>query len=160
MLLIYTLRKLENINYLDDDYTYFSIIGLGALLHRSAIIYAIIFIVIKLFVKKIFSFKNIFFNLLLVILPTAIYELSIYFSRYQSFDWNREIYGQFYWIIDIILGRETTYHDMSCQQLSTFINCNLNVTKYFVQYFTIGIIFLTILIFINLNVFQDIFLKI
>ena len=159
LLLIYTLRKLENINYLDDDYTYFSIIGLGALLHRSAIIYAIIFIVIKLFVKKIFSFKNIFFNLLLVILPTAIYELSIYFSRYQSFDWNREIYGQFYWIIDIILGRETTYHDMSCQQLSTFINCNLNVTKYFVQYFTIGIIFLTILIFINLNVFQDIFFK-
>ena len=48
---------------------------------------------------------------------------------------------------------------MSCQQLSTFINCNLNVTKYFVQYFTIGIIFLTILIFINLNVFQDIFFK-
>ncbi len=159
LLLIYTLRKLENINYLDDDYTYFSIIGLGALLHRSAIIYAIIFIVIKLFVKKIFSLKNIFFNLLLVILPTAIYELSIYFSRYQSFDWNREIYGQFYWIIDIILGRETSYHDMSCQQLSTFINCNLNVTKYFVQYFTIGIIFLTILIFINLNVFQDIFFK-
>ncbi len=159
LLLIYTLRKLENINYLDDDYTYFSIIGLGALLHRSAIIYAIIFIVIKLFVKKIFSLKNIFFNLLLIILPTAIYELSIYFSRYQSFDWNREIYGQFYWIIDIILGRETSYHDMSCQQLSTFINCNLNVTKYFVQYFTIGIIFLTILIFINLNVFQDIFFK-
>ena len=159
LLLIYTLRKLDNINYLDDDYTYFSVIGLGALLHRSAIIYAIIFIITKLFVKKRFSLKNIFFNLLLVILPTAIYELSIYFSRYRSFDWNREIYGQFYWIIDSILGREAFYHDMSCQQLSTFINCNLNVTKYFVQYFTIGIIFLTILIFINLNVFQDIFFK-
>ena len=159
LLLIYTLRKLDNINYLDDDYTYFSVIGLGALLHRSAIIYAIIFIITKLFVKKRFSLKNIFFNLLLVILPTAIYELSIYFSRYQSFDWNREIYGQFYWIIDIILGNETSYHDMSCQQLSTFINCNLNVTKYFVQYFIVGIIFLTLLIFINLNVFQDIFFK-
>ncbi len=159
LLLIYTLRKLNNINYLDDDYTYFSVIGLGALLHRSAIIYAIIFIITKLFVKKRFSLKNIFFNLLLVILPTAIYELSIYFSRYRSFDWNREIYGQFYWIVDIILGREVFYHDMSCQQLSTFINCNLNVTKYFVQYFIVGIIFLTLLIFINLNVFQDIFFK-
>ena len=159
LLLIYTLRKLDNINYLDDDYTYFSVIGLGALLHRSAIIYAIIFIITKLFVKKRFSLKNIFFNLLLVILPTAIYELSIYFSRYRSFDWNREIYGQFYWIIDSILGREAFYHDMSCQQLSTFINCNLNVTKYFVQYFIVGIIFLTLLIFINLNVFQDIFFK-
>ena len=159
LLLIYTLRKLDNINYLDDDYTYFSVIGLGALLHRSAIIYAIIFIITKLFVKERFSLKNIFFNLLLVILPTAIYELSIYFSRYRSFDWNREIYGQFYWIIDSILGREAFYHDMSCQQLSTFINCNLNVTKYFVQYFIVGIIFLTLLIFINLNVFQDIFFK-
>ena len=48
---------------------------------------------------------------------------------------------------------------MSCQQLSTFIGCNLNVTKYFVQYFLIGIIFLVILIILNIKVFQNTFFK-
>ena len=159
LLLIYTLRKLDNKNYLENDSNYFLIIGLGALLHRSAIIYGIIFMIIKFFIKKRFLFKDMLSNLVLVFIPTIVYELSIYFSRYQSFDWNREIYGQFYWIVDIIFGRENFYHDTSCQQLSTFMNCNLNVTKYFVQYFIIGIIFLFILIFLNLNVFQDNFFK-
>ena len=41
------IKKIRKHNNLDNDFTYFTIIGLGALLHRSAIIYAIIFIVIK-----------------------------------------------------------------------------------------------------------------
>lgn len=159
LLLIYTLRKLNSTNYLDNDFTYFTIIGLGALLHRSAIIYGFIFIIIKVLDTNRFSLKNILTNLFLVFLPSLIYELSIYFSRYQSFDWNKEVYGQFYWILDIFFGRENLYHDMSCQQLSTFIGCNLNVTKYFVQYFLIGIIFLVILIILNIKVFQNTFFK-
>ena len=104
--LIYTLRKLNSTNNLDNDFTYFTIIGLGALLHRSAIIYGFIFIIIKVLVTNRFSLKNILSNLFLVFLPSVLYELSIYFSGYQSFDWNREVYGQFYWILTSFLGEK------------------------------------------------------
>ena len=78
-----------------------------------------------------------------------------YITNFTSYDWNKEIYGQFYWLIDILRGVQNNYHDMSCQQISTFYKCNFEVSLNFISYFAIGFLFLSVLIYINSKILSD-----
>mgnify|MGYP001191269580 CR=1 FL=1 len=149
LLLIYTLKKLKDSSKDYNSHQFFLIIGMASLLHRSAIIFGLIFIIIKTFEEKKIKLLEFFKNFVLALFPSVFYELFISFSKYTSFDWNREIYGQFYWLVDLITGNDKNYHDMACQKLETFLNCSLTVTKYFISYFLIGIIFFLILLLLN-----------
>ena len=149
LLFIYTLRKIADDKTFYTKSSFFILIGTASLFHRSAIIYGFVYIIIRSFNNKELNLFELFKNSFLIFLPTILYETIIYFSNYSSYDWNREVYGQFYWLIDLISGNNKIYHDMSCQQLETFLNCSWTVTRNYISYFAIGIFLFAFLIVFN-----------
>ena len=130
-------------------------LGFGALFHRSSIVYGLIIIFLNKLKLKGFENKKLFVNLISLFVPSILYECFFYITNFTSYDWNKEIYGQFYWLIDILRGVQNNYHDMSCQQISTFYKCNFEVSLNFISYFAIGFLFLSVLIYINSKILSD-----
>lgn len=153
MLLLIALVKLDQEdNSFKSDSLFFITLGLGALFHRSAIIFGLILL---LLIKVNFKINKFLSNLALLLTPSILYESFFYFSNFKSYDWNKEVYGQFYWLIDILRGVQNNYHDMSCQKLSTFYKCNFEVTLNFISYFALGFLFVSLLIYINSKLLKD-----
>ena len=84
-----------------------------------------------------------------------IYELFYLITEYESFDWNKEIYGQFYWFLDLLIGRQNQYHNDTCQKIDTFLNCNFKISFYFINYFAGAIFLFTVLLFKNKKLIKD-----
>lgn len=156
LLLLITLVKLnDDESSFKSDFYFFSMLGFGALFHRSSIVYGLIVIFLNKLKLKSFENKKLFVNLISLLVPSILYECFFYITNFTSYDWNKEIYGQFYWLIDILRGVQNNYHDMSCQQISTFYKCNFEVSLNFISYFAIGFLFLSILIYINSKLLSD-----
>ena len=79
-------------------------------------------LIITLIVFFVYSkkFIEVFSYIFFMLLPTVIYELFYLITEYESFDWNKEIYGQFYWFLDLLIGRQNQYHNDTCQKLIPF----------------------------------------
>ena len=112
-------------------------------------------IILLLLINENFKTNKFLSNLALLLTPSILYESFFYISNFKSYDWNKEVYGQFYWLIDILRGVQNNYHDMSCQQISTFYKCNFEVTLNFISYFALGFLFLSLLIYINSKILKD-----
>jgi hypothetical protein len=154
--LLLLLISLNRLSYksLYSDYIFYLLMGLGALFHRSAIAYGLIILFLEIIKNKNQLINRLSYFVLLLI-PSLSYEGFFIFSKYKSFDWNKEIYGQFYWIIDIFNKNYVAYHDSSCQQLNTFLMCNIDVTKSFVLYFLVGLFYLFTVIMFNLKLIES-----
>ena len=156
LLMLFSLNKLKDVNSLKNQNmtSFFIFMGIASLFHRSSIFYGLIITLIVFFVyskKFIEVFSYIFFMLL----PTVIYELFYLITEYESFDWNKEIYGQFYWFLDLLIGRQNQYHNDTCQKIDTFLNCNFEISFYFINYFAGAIFLFTVLLFKNKKLIKD-----
>tara|TARA_B000000565_G_C23757875_1_gene367195 strand:- start:231 stop:1511 length:1281 start_codon:yes stop_codon:yes gene_type:complete len=127
----------KKIDLLQNRKNLYFIFGFLSLAHSSAIMYAfIIFIYDFLHDRKI----NLT-SLLLLPFSQVIYEFSYRVAGYQSYDWGREVYNQFFWIFDVFQGKETR----DCQQLDTFLRCSFEITLNYMGYFVLGLTFLSVL---------------
>lgn len=124
----------------------FIILGLISLAHLSAIIYGIIFLMIRIFKERKINLYQNLVNLSYLIVFQISYRIVIYFSSYEFYDWHRDVHNQFYWIIDSIKGLPGT----NCQTLDTFLLCNIKITKSYIGYFAV-ILFITLFLFLILK---------
>lgn len=155
LLLLFSLNKLvDETFFTSKNFIYYLFLGFAAMFHRTAIVFGILLILIRLY-KNTTNYRSSILGFLYLLIPSFLYEAFFLISDYKSFDWNREIYGQFYWLLDAFLGRKVIYHDSTCQQLNIFLKCNFQVTKYFILYFVIGIIYLLVYLLKNRWVFKD-----
>lgn len=158
LLMLFTLNKLKKISNLNNQnmFSFFIFLGIFSLFHRSSIFYGLIALLIVFFnhSKKI---KEVLSNLFIMLTPTAVYELLYLVINYESFDWNKEIYGQFYWFLEFLLRRDYQYQlqDDFCQEIDTFLKCNFEITKYFLNYFAVGFIIFIVLLFRNKKLIKD-----
>lgn len=116
-----------------------------SLAHRVFILYGIFYILFNKIKLKISNKKLIYGFLALSTFP-ILYEFNLLILNIDSFDWNKENFQQFFWILNIFNNKQTLNYGDFCQKFSTFINCNLNITKEFIFYFHINFIFLFFLI--------------
>tara|TARA_B100001939_G_scaffold346373_1_gene365012 strand:- start:155 stop:1477 length:1323 start_codon:yes stop_codon:yes gene_type:complete len=141
----YRYIKLNNI-----DLT-FIIFGFLSLVHRSFLVFGFLIITYFLFQKN-FKSKKIY-SALQLLSPTILYELIIYVSPFNSYDWNRSEYNQFYWIIDLFQSKQTKNGDDFCQTFETFFVCNIEITLNYLMFFIIPL-FAAIILFILLRLFN------
>ncbi len=144
---------LLTLNYFDKDKydenrknRLYILFGFLSLAHLSSIIYGLIVEFIDVIKRKKIDFKGIFLRLFFLSIFQGIYRLLIYFSEYSYFDWHKEIHNQFYWII-ASLRKDTNL--TNCQTFDTFWRCNFDVTKSFIGYFLIIVIYFIILFAFN-----------
>ena len=156
LFLIITLNKIFNNNkVIKNSKLFFLLMGIGSLFHRTALIYGLIYLFFSIVKEKNGNIKNYFFYIFNLLIPTFLYESYVHFSIYDSYDWNREVYGQFYWIINVLNGKQVKYHDTSCHQIDLFLNCYFENTMHFISYFTVLVIFLGVLCIYNLQILKD-----
>ena len=128
-----------------DTNNIFLLYGIFSLAHLSSIIYGLIILLyVSLNQKKIY-FKELILNLLFLLGFQSFYRFIIYLSPYDYFDWNRDVYNQFYWIFSAFNSENSA----NCQTISTFLKCNNDVTFSYIGYFSILIFYffcMTILI--------------
>lgn len=159
LLLIITLIKIFNNNkVIKNSKLFFLLMGILSLFHRTALVFGLIYLLFSIIKKKNENIKNYFFYIFNLLIPTFLYELIVRFSKYDSYDWNREVYGQFYWIIDILNGKQIEYHDTSCHQINLFLNCYFENTLHFLSYFMVLVIFSGVLCAYNLEILKDKFI--
>lgn len=110
-----------------------------ALFHRSFIFYGMFLIILNIIKQKKFLSK--IFNLFHLSFFTVMYEIFIILSPYKSYDYNKEVYFQFYWFLyklfDIpkSISFKMNNNDEICQTVTTFLNCYLNNTiEFFILY--------------------------
>ena len=115
----------------------YMILGFFSLAHLSAILYGFIFLLLSIFKEKKISLYQNLVNLSYLAIFQIFYRIIIYFSSYEFYDWHRDVHNQFYWIIDSIKGVSGT----NCQTVDTFLLCNLRITKSYIGYFVILVIF-------------------
>ena len=124
----------------------FLLYGLFSLAHLSSIIYGLIVLFYILINQKKIHFKDVFFNLIFLLGFQSFYRFIIFLSPYDYFDWNRDVYNQFYWILSAFDSENSS----NCQTLSTFLRCNNDVTFSYIGYFSILIFyFFTMTVLIN-----------
>ena len=127
----------KKIKFLKNRKNLYLILGLLSLAHSSAVMYALIIFLYDFLNEKKINLSS------LILLPLAqiIYEFSYRLAGFQSYDWGREVYKQFYWIFDVLQGDETG----ECQQLNTFLKCYFQITQNYLGYFILGLTFLFII---------------
>jgi hypothetical protein len=64
----------------------------------------------------------------------------------ESYDWNKSNFKQFYWIFDVIRGKETFNSNNFCQTFKTFNKCNFEITYNYLKYFIIMLTFVVLLL--------------
>ena len=124
----------------------FTILGFFSLAHLSAILYGFIFLLLSIFKERKINLYQNLENVFYLVIFQIFYRVIIYFSTYEFYDWHRDVHNQFYWIIDSIKGVPGT----NCQTLDTFFLCNIQVTKSYIGYFAILVIF-TLFLFLILK---------
>lgn len=144
LFLILSMVQLTNKRIFTKDSNFYLILGLLSLFHTSSIVYGLIYFLIKCFRERRFNLRMIM-SVAYITIFQIIYRASYIFLNREPYDWHREIYGQFYWIFDLLLGKETR----NCQSWDTFLICNFEFSFYFLRYFLVLPLFLVCLIFIN-----------
>ena len=139
-------KKNENIIFL--------VLGFLSLAHLSAIIYGLI-IMLRLFIKEKKIKAQLAIQLGLLTLPYITYRQLVSVSKYEYYDWHKNVYNQFYWIIDSFQKKSLNFEDTYCQTFSTFFECNNIVTLNFLGYFLILLIFFIFLILIDKSKFKN-----
>jgi hypothetical protein len=129
-------KKVEFINYNNTSILIFGILSLA---HRTFLIYGLLIIVYH--VIKNYFFLNSFIKIFILLIPTLLYELFFVFTPYDSFDWNKENYGQFYWIYNLLKSLPTKNSDEFCQKFDTFIDCNIEITLTYLRVSSVFIIY-------------------
>ena len=122
----------------------FIIFGLLVLSHRSFLIYGFLIIFYQFFLKK--NIKIFAKNFLFLILPYTAFEILLVNTSADSYDWNKSNFKQFYWIYDVITGKETFNSDNFCQTFNSFYKCNLEITFNYLRYFIIILMFIILLL--------------
>lgn len=125
----------------------FILLGLLSLAHMSAIVYGFIILFFEILKKKEIKFSLLIKRIFYLLVFQFVYRVIIYFSDYSFYDWHKEIYNQFYWILNVIQGNSPT---AECQTLNTFWKCNTLVTSSFLGYFLILNIFLVSIVLVSL----------
>ena len=110
---------------------YFFIVGLIFLIHRSALLILVFFILVSTISKNLTKEK--IKSTLYFFIPIILYYLSIFtFSSFS--DHQAEEYRQFIWILDFLQGKETRIGGYFCQTPVLAMKCYLNdlikLTKY------------------------------
>ena len=120
-----------------DTSNIFLLYGLFSLAHLSSIIYGLIILLYIFINQKKIQFKDVFLNLIFLLGFQSFYRFIIYLSPYDYFDWNRDVYNQFYWILSAFDPENSA----NCQTLSAFLKCNNDVTFSYIGYFSILIFY-------------------
>lgn len=144
LFLLLTMIQLTSKKIFSKDSNFFLALGALSLFHTSSIVYGLIYFLIKCFKERIINLK-IFISLGYMSIFQIIYRFSYIFLNKEPYDWHREVYGQFYWIIDLLMGKQTR----NCQDWDTFLVCNFEFTFYFLKYFLVLAMFFLSLIFVN-----------
>lgn len=144
LFLLLTMIQLTSKKIFSKDSNFFIALGALSLFHTSSIVYGLIYFLIKCFKERIINLK-IFISLGYMSIFQIIYRFSYIFLNKEPYDWHREVYGQFYWIIDLLMGKQTR----NCQDWDTFLVCNFEFTFYFLKYFLVLAMFFLSLIFVN-----------
>ncbi|MDC2966892.1 hypothetical protein OAY10_02685 [Acidimicrobiaceae bacterium] len=138
LLFLISLDYLMRGNFQKKDTTnIFLLYGLFSLAHLSSIIYGLIILFYIFINQKKIQFKDVFLNLIFLLGFQSFYRFIIYLSPYDYFDWNRDVYNQFYWILSAFDPENSA----NCQTLSTFLKCNNVVTFSYIGYFSILIFY-------------------
>ena len=138
LLFLISLNYLMRGNFQKKDTTnIFLLYGLFSLAHLSSIIYGLIILLYIFINQKKIQFKDVFLNLIFLLGFQSFYRFIIYLSPYDYFDWNRDVYNQFYWILSAFDPENSA----NCQTLSTFLKCNNDVTFSYIGYFSILIFY-------------------
>ena len=138
LLFLISLNYLMRGNFQKKDTTnIFLLYGLFSLAHLSSIIYGLIILLYIFINQKKIQFKDILLNLIFLLGFQSFYRFIIYLSPYDYFDWNRDVYNQFYWILSAFDPENSA----NCQTLSTFLKCNNVVTFSYIGYFSILIFY-------------------
>jgi len=133
--------------------TYFFLIGLLFLIHRSAALIILFAFIFALFTKRL----NLRFvkNLLLFIIPIFLHYSVLFF--YTGFaDHQAQGYRQFVWLIDFFQGKETIIGGYFCQSPRQALVCYKNDLINLLKYLLIPVIFLLVNFLTN---FKLLFLK-
>jgi hypothetical protein len=140
---MYSLKKRK----LNQTFVYkiFLLFGFLSLIHMSAIVYAFIVMFFLVLKDKKFRIKDIFLNICSILGFQIVYRLIVSISKYEFYDWHREVYNQFYWIISALRGES----QQNCQTFSTFLACNNQVTASYISYFILFIICISFLLFLG-----------
>ena len=144
LFLLLTMVQLTSKKIFSKDSNFFLALGGLSLFHTSSLIYGLIYFLIKCSKVKMISLNNII-SLGYMSIFQILYRFSYVFLNKKPYDWHKEVYGQFYWIIDQLLGKQTR----NCQDWNTFLVCNFEFTFYFLKYFLVLAIFFLLLIFVN-----------
>ena len=110
---------------------YFFVVGLIYLIHRSALLILVFFILLSIKSKDLTKekIKSTFY----FFIPVILYYLSIYlFSSFS--DHQAEEYRQFIWIIDLLQGKETRVGGYFCQTPMSAIKCYLKDVIKLIKY--------------------------
>ena len=144
LFLILSIVQISEKRIFTKDSNFYLILGLLSLFHTSSIVYGLIYFLIKYFQEKRINLRMLLSLVYISVFQIA-YRASYIFLNKEPYDWHREIYGQFYWIFDLLLGKQTR----SCQDWDTFLICNFEFSLYFLKYFLVLPLFLVCLIFVN-----------
>ena len=136
--------SLKSIKFLNSDPKIYLFFGMLSMLHRTFLILGFILLLIKIFETKNYKLITNLKNVIFLLSSQLLYELMFVVLSLESFDWNKEIYGQFYWILDRIKGVETINNIEFCQSFGTFLNCYISKTWEYIMFFHIPIIYLFI----------------
>ena len=139
MTLNYLLNKHEFNTKNNKIFIFFGILSLA---HMYSIIYGIILELFRIIKYKKIKFKILIIRLLHLLVYQLIYRTVVLLSDFTFYDWHKEIYNQFYWILDYFQGKESI---ADCQTLDTFWKCNFDVSQSFLGYFLILLIYVSIL---------------
>ena len=125
----------------NSKYFYFSL-GVLSLAHLTAIVYGMICVFLIILKNKEIDFRNFISDISKLLIFQFLYRILISFTKYEYFDWHKEIHNQFYWIIDAINHTADVY----CQTFDTFLTCNFQTTYQYLSFFSIPIIYLLFLL--------------
>ena len=139
---------LKRIKFLNSDPKIYLFFGMLSILHQIFLILGFILLVIKIFETKNYKLTTNLKSVMLLLSSQLLYELIFVVLSLETFDWNKEVYGQFYWILDRINGVETKNTSEFCQSFETFINCYISKTWEYIIFFHIPIIYLFICYFL------------
>lgn len=121
------------------------LLGFLALFHRSFIFYGIFLIAYKSFKQN--DYLSIIYKIFQICFFTIIYEISIFFSPFKSYDYNKEVYVQFYWFFYRLFNipKDTKFGGEFCQTGGTFLICYFKNTIEFLIFYAPFILIFTVL---------------
>tara|TARA_X000000368_G_scaffold175445_1_gene138349 strand:- start:2001 stop:3314 length:1314 start_codon:yes stop_codon:yes gene_type:complete len=110
---------------------YFFCVGLLFLIHRSALLILVFFVVNSIFDKSMSKEKIL--STLYFLIPVMFYYISL-FATSGFYDHQAEDWRQFIWVLDFLQGKETLQSGYFCQTPKLAIKCYTNdlimLTKY------------------------------